>query len=43
MTQGRDSDKDSNFYITHITDEAVKRYNAEIEKNALNFVVQLNK
>ena len=42
MAQGRNSDHDENFYVTHITDEAVKRYNIEIEKNAANFVVQLN-
>jgi hypothetical protein len=42
MAQGRNSERDANFYITHITDEAVKRYNLEIEKNASNFVVQLN-
>lgn len=42
MAQGRDSDHETNFYISHITDEAVKRYNAEIEKNASSFIVQLN-
>jgi len=42
MAQGRNSEHDENFYVTHITDEAVKRYNIEIEKNAANFVVQLN-
>ena len=42
MAQGRNSGHDKNFYVTHITDEAVKRYNIEIEKNAANFVVQLN-
>lgn len=43
MLQGRNSGQDSNYYITHITDEAVKRYNLEIEKNASSFIVQLNK
>ena len=42
MAQGRNSEHDENFYVTHITDEAVKRYNIEIEKNAADFVVQLN-
>lgn len=42
MAQGRNSEHDENFYVTHITDEAVKRYNIEIEKNAARFVVQLN-
>ena len=43
MAQGRDSEHNEIFYVTHITDEAVKRYNIEIEKNAAEFVVQLNK
>ncbi|MGF7003422.1 hypothetical protein M2149_001823 [Lachnospiraceae bacterium PFB1-21] len=42
MAQGRDSEHDANFCISHITDEAVKRYNVEIEKNASSFIVQLN-
>lgn len=42
MAQGRNSEKDTNFCVSHIDDEAVKRYNAEIEKNASDFVVQLN-
>lgn len=42
MAQGRNSEKDDSFYITHITDEVVKRYNLEIEKNASSFVVQAN-
>ncbi|MCW6652352.1 DUF4238 domain-containing protein [Aerococcaceae bacterium NML210727] len=43
MTQGKNSEQDTNFYISHITDETVKRYNAEIEKNASSFIVQLNR
>lgn len=42
MAQCRDSEKSNNFYISHIADEEVKRYNTEIEKNASSFVVQLN-
>lgn len=42
IAQGKNSEQDNKFYITHITDEAVKRYNLEIEKNASSFVVQLN-
>lgn len=42
MVQGKNSTQDTNFYITHITNEAVKKYNNEIEKNASNFIIQLN-
>lgn len=42
MVQGRDSNKETSFCISHISDEAVKRYNIEIEKNASCFIVQLN-
>lgn len=42
MVQGRCSNQDPNFYVSHITDETVIRYNAEIEKNALDFIVQLS-
>lgn len=43
MAQGKNSEQDPYFYITHIKDEAVIRYNLEIEKNASSFVIQLNK
>ncbi len=43
MVQGKNSDYEKNFYISHITDEEVKRYNFEIVKNALSFIVQLNR
>lgn len=42
MVQGKCSNQDSNFYVSHITDETVVRYNAETEKNASDFVVKLN-
>lgn len=42
MAQVKNSEQDTNFFVTHITDEAVKRYNIEIEKNASSFIVQLN-
>ena len=42
MVQGKCSNQDSNFYVSHITDETVIRYNTEIEKNASEFVIQLN-
>jgi hypothetical protein len=40
MAQGRKTDTDSDFYITHISEDAVKRYNAEIVRNAREFVIQ---
>ena len=42
MVQGKYSNQDPNFYVSHITDETVLRYNAEIKKNASNFIVQLS-
>lgn len=43
MAQGKNTDSEDRFYITHITEDSVRRYNEEIKKNAVNFVVQLNK
>ena len=43
MAQGRNTDSDGKFYITHITEEAVCRYNKEIKKNAVSFIVKGNK
>lgn len=43
MVQGKKTDTVNSFYITHITEDAVHRYNEEIEKNAVSFIVQANK
>lgn len=42
MVQGKCLNQDHEFYVSHITDETVIRYNAEIEKNASDFIIQLN-
>lgn len=39
MTKGRNSDNTSLFYVTHITDEAVIRYNNLIRGNAEEFII----
>ena len=39
MVQGRNTDDDGSYYITHITDEAVQRYNTVIRENADEFVI----
>ena len=43
MAQGKNTDSDDKFYITHITEDAVRRYNEEIKKNAVDFIVKENK
>lgn len=39
MVQGKNTDNDSSYYITHITDEAVQNYNKVIRENAEEFVI----
>lgn len=39
MVQGKNTDNDGSYYITHITDEAVQRYNKIIRENAEEFVI----
>lgn len=39
MVQGKNTDNDGSYYITHITDEAVQRYNEVIRENAEEFVI----
>lgn len=39
MTKGRNSDNSSWFYVTHITDEAVFKYNNIIRENAEEFII----
>lgn len=39
MTKGRNSDNESLYYVTHITDDAVVRYNKAIRDNAEEFVI----
>ena len=39
MAKGRDSGNTSLFYVTHITDEAVIRYNNLIRGNAEEFII----
>lgn len=43
MAQGKNTDSDDKFYITHITEDAVRRYNEEIKINAVDFIVKENK
>ena len=39
MVQGKNTDNDDKYYITHITDEAVQEYNKTIYENADKFVI----
>lgn len=39
MTKGKCSNEDKLYYVTHITDDAVKRYNDVIRANAFEFVI----
>lgn len=39
MTKGKCIEDDGLYYVTHITDEAVKRYNDAIRSNAEEFVI----
>jgi ATP-binding cassette, subfamily B, bacterial IrtB/YbtQ len=39
MVQGKNTDNDGFYYITHITDEAVQRYNKIIYDNAKEFAI----
>lgn len=39
MVQGKNTDDDGSYYITHITDEAAQRYNKVIHDNAEEFVI----
>ena len=39
MVQGKNTDNDGSYYITHITDEAVQHYNKIIRENAEEFVI----
>jgi len=39
LAQGKNSNQDELYNITHITDEAVQRYNAAIRDNAEEFVI----
>lgn len=42
LAQGKKSDQASEYYITHITDEAVQTYNRYIEKNAEHYLIMDN-
>ncbi len=42
LVQGKKSDATSVYCVTHITDDAVKRYNAVIEENADKYVIYDN-
>lgn len=39
IVQGKNSDQDKNYYITHISDDAVKAYNRIIKRNSHDFVI----
>ena len=39
MLQGKNTDNDNSYYITHITDEAVQHYNKIICENAEEFII----
>jgi len=39
LAQGKCTDNADVYYISHITDEAVKRYNATIRENASEFII----
>ncbi|MDD6069655.1 MAG: DUF4238 domain-containing protein [Clostridiales bacterium] len=39
LGQGKNSEKNGMYYVSTITDEAVKRYNRTIRDNAINYIV----
>lgn len=39
MAQGRNSDQDGYYYISHLGDEKVAEYNAAIRENAVEFII----
>ena len=39
LAQGKNTSKENLYYVSHITDEAVQRYNTTIRKNAEEFVI----
>lgn len=39
LAQGKKTDKEEGYCVTHITDEAVKRYNCVIRSNASEFII----
>jgi hypothetical protein len=39
MVQGKCIEDDDLYFVTHISDEAVKRYNDAIRSNAEEFVI----
>ncbi|MPN51525.1 hypothetical protein SDC9_199173 [bioreactor metagenome] len=39
MTKGKCIEADGLYYVTHISDEAVKRYNDAIRSNAEEYVI----
>lgn len=39
LAKGKNSDYSENYYISHITDEAVQKYNNIIRKHATEFVI----
>lgn len=39
LAQGKNTAKETLYYISHITDEAVQRYNATIRENAEEFII----
>lgn len=42
LAQGKKSDTDPVYCVTHITDEAVQKYNKIIEDNAEQYVIYDN-
>ena len=41
LVQGKCTDKPDVYYISHITDEAVQRYNTTIKDNAIEFIIHV--
>ena len=39
LAQGKNTAKEPLYYISHINDEAVQRYNATIRENAEEFII----
>ncbi len=39
LSQGKCTDNSNVYYISHITDEEVQRYNNTIRENALEFII----
>ena len=42
LAQGKKTDKDPTYSVSHITDDAVQKYNSIIESNAVQYIIYDN-